>query len=71
MWHDLRLNLRTLSKHPGFVTLSAAVLGLGIGLNVAIFSIVHAMLWKPLPVAEPGELVYFYQVLRTQPNRPI
>jgi putative ABC transport system permease protein len=70
MWHDLRLSLRTLMKHRGFAALAAAVLGLGIGLNIAIFSIVYAMLWKPLPVAAPGELVYFYQVLPKQPDRP-
>ena len=70
MWHDLRLSIRTLTKHRGFVALAATVLGLGIGLNIAIFSIVYAMLWKPLPVMAPGELVYFYQLLRAQSTRP-
>lgn len=70
MGHDLRQAVRTLSKHPGFVAVAAAVLGLGIGLNVAIFSIVHTMLFKPWPVKDSHELVSIYRVLPRQPNRP-
>lgn len=70
MWHDLRQAVRTLAKHPGFVGLAALVLALGIGLNTAIFSIVHALLYKPLPVDAPHELVSIYQILPRQPDRP-
>jgi predicted permease len=70
MWHDLRQAVRTLAKHPGFVALAAAVLGLGIGLNVAIFSIVHAMLFKTWPATDSHELVSLYWVLPRQPDRP-
>jgi predicted permease len=70
MWQDLRQAVRTLSKHPGFVAIAAGVLGLGIGLNVAIFSIVHTMLFREWPVKDSHELVSIYRVLPRQPNRP-
>lgn len=70
MWQDLRQAVRTLSKHPGFVAIAATVLGLGIGLNVAIFSIVHAMLFTPWPVTDSHELASLYWVLPRQPDRP-
>jgi predicted permease len=70
MWQDVRQALRTLRKHPAFVCLAALVLALGIALNTAIFSIVYALLFKPLPVASPGELVSLYFVTSRQPDRP-
>lgn len=70
MWHDLRQAVRTLRTHPGFVAVAALVLALGIGLNTAIFSIVYAMLFKPLPVEAPHELVSMYTVSPRQPDRP-
>ena len=70
MIQDIRQAVRTLSKHPGFVAIAAAVLGLGIGLNVAIFSIVHTMLFRPWPVKDSHELVSIYTANRRQPDRP-
>ena len=70
MWQDVRQAVRTLSKHPAFVVLTATVLGLGIGLNVAIFSVVHAMLFRAWPVADSHELVSIYSATRRQPDRP-
>jgi putative ABC transport system permease protein len=70
MTHDLRQAFRTLVRHPGFLVLSAGVLALGIGLNTALFSIVHAMLFRTYPVASSHELVSIYQSPRRQPNRP-
>ena len=70
MWQDLRHAARLLGKHPSFVCLSALLLGLGIGLNTALFSIVYAILFKPLPVESPHDLVSIYQVLARQPDRP-
>jgi putative ABC transport system permease protein len=60
LWHDLRYTLRTLSQHPGFVVAGASVLALGIGVNTAIFSVVNAILFRPLPVPEPDSLRYLY-----------
>ena len=56
---DLRYGVRALRKAPAFTAAATVVLGLGIGVNAAIFSLVHAVLLKSLPVREPGELVLF------------
>jgi predicted permease len=58
--HDVRFGLRVLAKRPGFTSLAALILALGIGLNASVFSVVNAMLFKPLPVAAPEELVRVY-----------
>ena len=70
MWHDLRQAVRTLRKHPGFLALATVVLGLGVGLNTAIFSIVYAMLFRPFDVRASDELVSIYSSPVRQPDRP-
>ena len=57
---NLRYALRTLGRNPGFAVLAILTLGLGIGVNVAIFSIVDAVLFRPLAVRDPGSLVRVY-----------
>jgi putative ABC transport system permease protein len=54
---DLRFTLRSLRKSPGFTSLVVLTLGLGIGFNTAIYSIISTYLFRPLPVREPGRLV--------------
>jgi predicted permease len=53
---DLRFGLRTLRKNPGFTAVAVITIALGIGANTAIFTLIHAVLLKSLPVARPSEL---------------
>jgi macrolide transport system ATP-binding/permease protein len=57
---DLRFGLRMLRKNLGFSLIAILTLALGIGVNTALFSVVNAFLFKPLPVAEPERLVAVY-----------
>src|SRR5215471_7368157 len=57
LWQDLRYGARMLVKNPAFSITAIGILAIGIGANTAIFSVVYAVILRPLPFAESGRLV--------------
>ena len=67
LWQDLRFGARMFVKQPGFTLIAVLSLAVGIAANTAVFTIVNAMLFKPMPVREPERLVALYT---REPNSP-
>lgn len=61
LMRDVRYGVRTLARTPGFAAIAILVMALGIGANVALFTIVRSVLLKPLPFQDPERLVRLYE----------
>ena len=59
--NDLRLGTRTLARTPSFASIAILVIALGIGADVALFTVVRGVLLKPLPFRDPGRLMMLYE----------
>lgn len=72
LWRDLRYGIRTLRRTPDFTGIAIVVMALGIGANVALFTVVRGVLLKPLPFKDPGRLLMLYEHSSTRfPNNTV
>ena len=60
LWRDIRIGIRTLARTPGFAIISILVIAIGIGANVALFTVVRSVLLRPLPFKDPDSLLSLY-----------
>src|SRR4029077_377838 len=58
---DLRFGLRILQKNPGFTAVAVLTLAVGVGATTAIFTVVNAVLIRPLPFKNPSSLVMLWE----------
>ena len=65
-WRDVRFSLRSMRRAPVFTLAAAATLSLGIGSSTVLYSFVEAFIFRPLPFAEPGELIHVWSTNRVR-----
>jgi putative ABC transport system permease protein len=71
IWRDLSYGARMLLKHSGFTFVAALTLALGIGATTAIFSVVNAVVLRPLPYREPERLMWVYRMQPPVSRSPV
>jgi len=67
-WKDLRYSIRTMAKSPGFSLFTIAILGLSIGANTAIFSLIDAVMLRAIPVRDSNEILLLQWRARKAPE---
>jgi len=68
LWQDFRFGIRQLRRSPGFTVVALLSLGLGIGGNAVIFSLLSAILLRPLPIAHPEQVFAIHQGRQNDPS---
>jgi predicted permease len=67
IWRDIRFGVRSLRKSPGFMAVAVLTFALGIGANTAIFTMTNGLMFRTLPIKDPGRLV---ELLHHYPGEP-
>jgi len=69
-WQDIKYGFRMLARSPSFAVVVVVILAAGIGANTAVFSVVNAVVLKPLPYRDAGRIVVLWEQTKWGPRRP-